>query len=208
MGNRTNAEERKEQILNKATEVFARHGYDGTRIWQIAQECNISEGTVLHFFKNKRQLQRATFFHVLSNSIVIPDLSNGNLEDMLISTAERILSKCKKDPGMLRFMLQTFLSEPEQTEYYHQSPVVQDLQVYLKEGIYRGKTSMGLKDTDSNFVVTCFLGMVIWCAMVNEFFGPDEISNLSSKDAAASITDLFLSGLSYSESGQREISRN
>ena len=59
---RMTAEQRKEQILARAAELFATYGYEGTRIWQVAKACGISDGAVLHFFKDKRTLYLQTFF--------------------------------------------------------------------------------------------------------------------------------------------------
>ncbi len=193
--NRANAQQRKKQILQKATETFAKHGFEGARIHQIASACGISESAVLHFFKNKRQLQRETFFHVLASSVIMPDNETLELDELLAGVAERILDSCRSDPGSLRFMLQTFLSEPEQTEYFHKNGVVQDLRNHLIERIEQGKAAGELKDVDSAFAVTGFMGMVIYLAMVSEFFEGDELGGLSSREAALKVTGQFLNGI-------------
>jgi len=50
------AEERRRQILDAATKVFARLGYAGTGTADIAREVGIGEPTIYRYFANKREL--------------------------------------------------------------------------------------------------------------------------------------------------------
>jgi TetR/AcrR family fatty acid metabolism transcriptional regulator len=49
-------EERKKQILDAATIVFSRQGYDKTRMDDIAQEAGLSKGSLYWYFKSKKDL--------------------------------------------------------------------------------------------------------------------------------------------------------
>jgi AcrR family transcriptional regulator len=49
-------ERRREQILEKATRVFAEHGYPNTDVQFIADPLGISKGTVYRYFPSKEQL--------------------------------------------------------------------------------------------------------------------------------------------------------
>ena len=49
-------ERRREQILDKATRVFAEHGYPNTDVQFIADPLGISKGTVYRYFPSKEQL--------------------------------------------------------------------------------------------------------------------------------------------------------
>lgn len=53
------AEERREQLLGVAQEVFARHGYRGTTALEIGREAGVSEKLVLKHFGTKEGLFRA-----------------------------------------------------------------------------------------------------------------------------------------------------
>jgi AcrR family transcriptional regulator len=50
---------RREQILDAATELFARHGYRGTGILELAERVGISHVGILHHFGSKEELLRA-----------------------------------------------------------------------------------------------------------------------------------------------------
>jgi AcrR family transcriptional regulator len=47
---------KREEILDVALEVFARHGYDRTSVRQIARLCGLSQAGLLHYFSTKEQL--------------------------------------------------------------------------------------------------------------------------------------------------------
>lgn len=49
-------ERRREAILETATRVFARHGYQNTDVQQIAEALRLSKGTVYRYFPSKERL--------------------------------------------------------------------------------------------------------------------------------------------------------
>ena len=59
-------QERKQQILDAALEIFAKNGYYKASISQIAKEANISKGLLYNYFQNKEEL----LTEVMSDGIV------------------------------------------------------------------------------------------------------------------------------------------
>src|SRR5438874_9139399 len=53
--------ERRRTILRAAIEVFAKKGYHGCRIADVAREANVAYGLVYHYFKNKEELLESVF---------------------------------------------------------------------------------------------------------------------------------------------------
>lgn len=53
---------RKQQILEKATALFAEKGYHGVGIDEIAKACGVVRGTVLKYFGTKQNLYRAVLY--------------------------------------------------------------------------------------------------------------------------------------------------
>lgn len=58
-GSREN--ERRRTILRAAIDVFARKGYHGCRIADVAKEAGVAYGLVYHYFKNKDELLETVF---------------------------------------------------------------------------------------------------------------------------------------------------
>jgi len=53
------SEFRRTGILRAARKVFARHGYDGATMDEVAEACDIAKGTLYLYFKSKRQIYLA-----------------------------------------------------------------------------------------------------------------------------------------------------
>ena len=54
-------QDRRKTILRAAVEVFARKGYHGCRIADVAREAGVAYGLVYHYFKNKEELLQLVF---------------------------------------------------------------------------------------------------------------------------------------------------
>ena len=55
-------EERKRKILKTATDLFARKGYHGVGIDEIAEACGVVRGTVLRYFGSKQELYKEVLY--------------------------------------------------------------------------------------------------------------------------------------------------
>lgn len=53
--------DRRREILRAAIEVFAKKGYYGCRIADVARAANVAYGLVYHYFKNKEELLQSVF---------------------------------------------------------------------------------------------------------------------------------------------------
>jgi AcrR family transcriptional regulator len=56
---RLQVDERRRQLLERATELFATHGYDELSMAKIAREAGVSKPLLYHYFPNKRELFEA-----------------------------------------------------------------------------------------------------------------------------------------------------
>lgn len=61
MPKRRNREARRAEILDAAVRVFARQGYAGSRIEDVAREAGIAKGSVYLYFDSREELLRAAF---------------------------------------------------------------------------------------------------------------------------------------------------
>src|SRR5947199_4627328 len=48
--------ETKRHILTKAEQLFARHGFDGVSMREIAEACDITKANIYYYFKDKESL--------------------------------------------------------------------------------------------------------------------------------------------------------
>lgn len=54
-------EESRENILDSALELFARHGFQGTSVRNLAEHAGVSQGLLYNYFESKQALLRAIF---------------------------------------------------------------------------------------------------------------------------------------------------
>ena len=91
----------RERILEAATETFARRGFHGSRVADIAEQAGIAYGLVYHHFKNKDDILAAIFAERWGQYVnYLYDVSA-----MQLSFAERI-------GKLVHFWVETYRQEP------------------------------------------------------------------------------------------------
>lgn len=66
---------RRDAIIEGAEELFSRHGYDKTRMLEIAEYCELSKGSLYLYFNNKEDLAHAVVSR--SHSVLLDLLQRG-----------------------------------------------------------------------------------------------------------------------------------
>lgn len=84
-------EERPQQILHAALEVFGDHGLAGARLEDIAKRAGVSKGTIYLYFPNKealfREMVRSTIVEAIVSGEGIPN--TGSARDQLLTFMEQ-----------------------------------------------------------------------------------------------------------------------
>lgn len=89
-------EHRKQEIVDKAADLFARHSFLGTSINDIAAACGFSKSLLYHYFKSKEELLAAVMHsHV----------------DLLEGLLEKAEAKGSTPRETLRALLEMFMAE-------------------------------------------------------------------------------------------------
>lgn len=105
---RTARADKRELILDAAIMVFARSGYHGSRISDIAREAGIAYGLVYHYFKNKEEILRSIFEQRWSGFLeALEEIAGrpGSAEDRLLAVAELILNAYRVRPEWVRVLV-------------------------------------------------------------------------------------------------------
>jgi AcrR family transcriptional regulator len=87
------SDERRGQILDTAEDVFAKHGFDGTTIDDIAQRAGLSKGAVYWYFKKKDDLIAGLLDRVFRRSVeALRGIASegGTVRDRLLCSGEQI----------------------------------------------------------------------------------------------------------------------
>ena len=118
-----NADNSKEQILQKALTLFSAHGYDGTGIQDITGGAGVTKPTLYYFFGSKDGLFEAvweTYFPLIENPLKrccfyenhITDYEN-DVYGQLIHIATVFFDSAHSSPEFYRLMMETVYAPPE-----------------------------------------------------------------------------------------------
>ena len=102
-------EKRKEEILEKAFDLFVEEGYEDVTFQKIADRCGITRTTLYIYFKNKREIFRWSIKQLLS-SIEVRIVSIARDEgigaaESLEKTLDIILDECEKNARLFKVLL-------------------------------------------------------------------------------------------------------
>jgi AcrR family transcriptional regulator len=88
------SEERKDQILDAATDVFAQKGFSETRMDDIVEESGLSKGTLYWYFKSKDEIILSIFERLFVREFKALELlveADGSAEERLICYSEGVI---------------------------------------------------------------------------------------------------------------------
>jgi AcrR family transcriptional regulator len=102
---------KKELILDIATELFAKNGFEKTPVSLICERANVSKGLVFHHFKNKEALLREIFLRTteIIGSIGKPYEIIREPKKRLVALIEAIFTSMIEHRTLYRFNLNAML---------------------------------------------------------------------------------------------------
>ena len=113
-GSREN--ERRLTILRAAIDVFARKGYHGCRIADVAREAGVAYGLVYHYFKNKDELLETVaetgWGGFVSRLRVVAEDSGLSLEQKVRGVADVAFEAYRVDPRAVKVLILEIARSP------------------------------------------------------------------------------------------------
>lgn len=114
-------------ILEVATTYFARYGYHGTSIRDLAKQVGISISTLYYYFESKDQLYRCVFERQFQEEqeIILAFIRQADenvihnplaLRDLLFRLMDALIDRSLQNPDIVRLWTRRWLEKPEQTE--------------------------------------------------------------------------------------------
>lgn len=116
--------DKREEILGVATVFFLTHGYNGTKINEIARESGISKESIYRYFDDKKDLFEAVIDNELADYQMsletIADDSSGTLREQLIRVAEILLGVITTDRTLAfrRLIFEQARQSPDIGQHY------------------------------------------------------------------------------------------
>jgi AcrR family transcriptional regulator len=106
----------RETVINAAKEVFAERGFAGTSLAMISDKCGISDGLILHHFKNKENLYRQVQEHLAAEYFQVISQAAAGVQDVRMSAVETLRAAFRywqEDTAYYRINLWAYLENQE-----------------------------------------------------------------------------------------------
>jgi AcrR family transcriptional regulator len=198
-GARFKAEDRREQILAAATDLFARQGFQGTTTREIAHRARVNEAIIFRHFPSKEDLYWAVIDHKCEQGgtpeIVAEYTSKGlPLAEVFAGIAGALMRLRQRDPGLLRLMLFCALEQHELSRRLfrtHMADFYNSLAQYIRKEIRAGR----LRDVDPLMAARGFWGMISYHFMVQELFVAKPSAGSNVEEEIRVLVDVWLRGM-------------
>jgi TetR/AcrR family transcriptional repressor of mexJK operon len=193
---RPKSNEKHDQILQAALEMFSEHGYERTSLDKIARAANVSKQTIYSHFDSKVALLKAAIEEKCREAMVTGDALDYELPPMefLNLYAERFLETfCAPGPiAMNRLCLAEADRHPELGETYYLAgpgPVMQAVSDYLSAATKRGE----LRVENPEMAAAQFVFLLKGIAMDIDLFNlPQWPFSFQREEFARDICTMFL----------------
>jgi AcrR family transcriptional regulator len=197
-------EKRRNQILDAAARLFARKGYKGATIREIAREAGVAEGTIYNYFDSKHDLlislpQRISW--PLVSDFVKSARSQGpdtvaEYEDQMVQLLQATMNSMQQHTDAVKVLLAyiPFMDEEIQAQFLEQTTRfftrIFDLEGFLQARIEAG----AFRSFDTAIAARAFAGMVLVFILSQEILPGRKVIPMSYDEIAREIVRLFLYG--------------
>lgn len=196
---RFTAEDRKQQILQVATQLFASRGFEGTTTREIAKRAKVNEAIIFRHFPTKEDLYWAVIEAKCRAKIGIQGLmeileTGTDLRSTFITLAETMLRRREKDPSLMRLLLFSGLENHRLSQRFFQT-YVSDYYEKLGEFIQHRVEAGEFRKVNPQLAARGFLGMLVYHSMVQDIFGGSRFQSFDLHVVAENLTDIWLRGI-------------
>jgi AcrR family transcriptional regulator len=196
---RYKAADRKQQIVEVATGLFARQGFQGTTTRQIAEHAGVTEALIFRHFATKDELYWAVIERKTSVSGPAESMQKrldegGSDKEVLSGIAAQILERRAKDQTLSRLLLYSALENHRLSHRFFRTYVAECYEV-LAGYIRRRIESGAFRDLDPLLAARGFLGMVIYHSWVQELFGGKRYQDFSVQEVSGTLAEVWLQGM-------------
>ena len=195
---RMKADQRRQEIIRAAMEVFARNGFGGSTTREIAENAGISEAMIYSHFRNKQDLYTAIIDEKLQESepLYYPLDAMRNKDDprVFITIVSNYLRRQSEDTTFLRLLLFSALEGHELASMFVAGPVrkfFEFLSEYIRDRIDEG----ALKPINPEITSRCLLGMVHYFVLLREVLGDDTLNPIDPAEVIETIVKIFCQGI-------------
>jgi AcrR family transcriptional regulator len=109
------ADAKRQRILDAAVRVFARQGYETSRVGDIAKEAGVAYGLVYHYFGSKDSVLEAVFHEQwgrLLAAVALAEETGETAPEQLALVVKIVLRAWRDDPDLVRLLVREITRSP------------------------------------------------------------------------------------------------
>lgn len=145
---RRRPESRRDELLAAAVRVFARKGFHGCRVSDIAEEAGVSHGLVYHYFASKDDVLESVFrenWGSLADAIEAIAATEDPAPEQLRRIVAVVLHAWLRDPDAVRVLVREIARSPQLQERVEEfQRAIDAIARVVERGQERGETAAGL----------------------------------------------------------------
>jgi AcrR family transcriptional regulator len=204
---RFSSADRREQILDVATGLFAEQGFQGTTTRQIAEGSRVTEALIFRHFPSKEELYWSVIERKINCASPLERLQEtleaggGDLE-VLSRVAFQVLERRAKDQTLSRLLLFSALEKHELSERFFRNYIANYFEVlarFVRQGIAVGR----FRRVDPMLAARGFLGMVVYHSWIQELYGGKEVQDFDLHVVGRTLAEIWLQGVQVGTKKQR-----
>lgn len=192
--------DRRQQILEVATGMFAEKGFAATTTREIAARAKVNEALIFRHFPTKDDLYWAVLETKIGSDNCQQQLQEllaapGDVRSTLASVAEWMLSRSVQDPTATRLSLFCGLGHHDLSKRFFEKYVATYFEVlgyYLRQQMRHGV----LRTLDPMMAARSFVGAVSYHSLLRELFGSDTVGPLDAAETSKLVVSIWLDGMS------------
>lgn len=203
---RMKGDERREQILATAVNLFSRNGFRGTTTKEIAHAAGVSEAMVFRHFASKEALYGAILDDKGCREGVgrPPWENNASLKKAMeekddfgvfYHMALSALEKHQSSVPFLRLLFYSALEEHELAERFF-GDFIERIYNLIADYIRQRQQDGAFREIEPRIAVRAFLGMLMHHSLNNILWDKDrKLLNISTEEAARNFAEVLLRGI-------------
>ncbi|MCO1600568.1 TetR/AcrR family transcriptional regulator [Desulfosporosinus nitroreducens] len=191
------AEERRQDILEAALNIFTEKGYNGSTTAEIARAAGVAEGTIFRHFATKKELLIAVLSPKILEGIISLDKKHKDPVEFFRCFMKNRLELIKENDALVRFMFAEAQYHDEVREALSKGILGQGINIvqpWFEKGVKQGV----FKPVPFPSVMRTFMGMVLFYGVFNHVF-PGLSPKNTIEEATDQMLEIFLHGLIVKE---------
>ncbi len=197
--------DRREQILDVATGLFARQGFQGTTTKEIAAHAGVTEALIFRHFPSKDHLYWAVIQRKIKGAsspqerLRVKLAEQGDDAEVLAGVAVDILQHRANDQTLSRLLLYSALESHRLSHRFFRTYALSHYKLlaeFIRKRVAKGR----FRRVDPLLAARGFLGMVIYHSWVQELFGGKRYQKFSVQQVSQTMVEIWLSGMTYADS--------